>query len=44
MISDREWKLLREHYGDLAYEEPHRHTEMLALIRRPRLVVNKDQN
>ena len=38
-ISERDWQLLRRNYGDLAYEEPHRHAEMLALIK-PRLVVD----
>ncbi|MBB4102418.1 hypothetical protein GGQ66_000953 [Rhizobium borbori] len=40
MVTDREWQLLRREYGDLAYEEPHRHAEMLAALRRPRLVVD----
>ena len=40
-ITDKEWQLLRQHYGDLAYEEPHRHREMFDLIRpRPMLVVD----
>lgn len=42
-ITDREWQLLRREYGDLAYENPERHFEMLALIRRPRLVVDNTQ-
>ena len=32
-ISEQEWQLLREHYGDLAYEEPHNHRRYLAAIR-----------
>lgn len=36
-ISASEWRLLREEYGDIAYEEPHRHREMLEPIRRPKL-------
>lgn len=39
-VSDRDWQLLRREYGDLAYEHPERHAEMLTLIRRPRLVVD----
>lgn len=39
-LTEREWQLLRREYGDLAYEHPERHPEMLALIRRPRLVVD----
>lgn len=39
-ISDRDWQLLRREYGDLAYEHPEMHAELLALIRRPRLVVD----
>ena len=36
-ISASECRLLRETYGDLAYEEPHRHREMLELLGRPKL-------
>lgn len=36
-ITPSEWRLLRQEYGDLAYEEPHRHREMLDLLRRPKL-------
>lgn len=32
-ITDEEWQLLREHYGDLAYEEPHNHRRYLEAIR-----------
>ncbi|MGJ7040871.1 hypothetical protein J2Y63_004139 [Shinella sp. BE166] len=32
-ITDREWELLKRHYGDLAYEEPHNHARYLAAIR-----------
>lgn len=39
-MTDREWQLLRREYGDLAYEHPGRYEEWLALLRRPRLVVD----
>lgn len=32
-ITDAEWEMLKRHYGDLAYEEPHNHTRYLAAIR-----------
>ncbi len=38
-LSDRDWQRLRRNFGDLAYEEPHRHVEMLAMIK-PRIVVD----
>lgn len=32
-ITDEEWELLKQYYGDLAYEEPHNHQGYLAAIR-----------
>lgn len=32
-ITDEEWQLLKEHFGDLAYEEPHNHERYLVTIR-----------
>jgi hypothetical protein len=32
-ITDEEWHLLKEHFGDLAYEEPHNHRRYLTAIR-----------
>lgn len=32
-ITDEEWELLRQYFGDLAYEEPHNHQQFLATIR-----------
>lgn len=32
-ITEEEWQLLREQFGDLAYEEPHNHQRFLALLR-----------
>ena len=32
-ITDAEWQLIREHFGDLAYEEPHNHHRMLKVIK-----------
>lgn len=31
-ISEQEWQLLRQHFGDLAYEEPHNHRRYLEAI------------
>lgn len=33
-ITDAEWQLIREHFGDMAYEEPHNHQGMLKVIKR----------
>lgn len=32
-ITADEWGLLKQYYGDLAYEEPHNHRMFLATIR-----------
>ncbi|MFN3506592.1 MAG: hypothetical protein ACK4ZU_03885 [Allorhizobium sp.] len=32
-ITEEEWQLLREQFGDLAYEEPHNHHRFLSLLR-----------
>lgn len=32
-ITEEEWQLLREQFGDLAYEEPHNHRRFLAVLR-----------
>ena len=32
-ITDEEWQLIRYAFGDLAYEEPHNHADMLAAAR-----------
>jgi len=32
-ITDEEWELLKQYFGDLAYEEPHNHGRFLAAIR-----------
>lgn len=32
-VTDEEWKLLVQYFGDLAYEEPHNHQRWLAVIR-----------
>lgn len=32
-ITDEEWELLKQYFGDLAYEEPHNHERYLAYIR-----------
>lgn len=39
-MTDREWKLIRDEFGDVAYECPELHDVMLAVVRRPRLVVD----
>ena len=33
-ITDAEWQLIRQNFGDLAYEEPHNHHNMLKVIKR----------
>lgn len=33
-ITDAEWQLIREHFGDMAYEEPDNHQGMLKVIKR----------
>src|SRR5690606_34908602 len=33
-ITDAEWQLIREHFGDMAYEEPHNHQGVLKVIKR----------
>ncbi len=35
-IREEEWELLREQFGDLAYEEPHNHRLFLALLAKHR--------
>ncbi|MEW9616929.1 hypothetical protein AB3G45_24285 [Shinella sp. S4-D37] len=32
-ITDEEWELLKQYFGDLAYEEPHNHGRFLAVNR-----------
>lgn len=41
-ITEEEWQLLREQFGDLAYEEPHNHQRFLSLLR-DRLPDKEDQ-
>ena len=31
-ITDEEWELLKQYFGDLAYEEPHNHGRFLAAL------------
>lgn len=39
-MRNSDWQLLRREYGDIAYEHPEHHAAMLALIKRPLLVVD----
>ena len=32
-ITEQEWQILRKHFGDLAYEEPHNHRRFLETLR-----------
>ena len=41
-ITEKEWQLLREEFGDLAYEEPHNHQRFLAVIEGSRQVTADD--
>ncbi|CUW88569.1 MULTISPECIES: hypothetical protein [Rhizobium/Agrobacterium group] len=41
-ITESEWRLIRQVFGDLAYEEPHNHVDMLAAARLAALRENKE--